>query len=206
MVCVGCEGGNARTPQLLLWFLVKGVVRQAWSSVLHVSVGYVGGWVGGWVGVRPPSLPGVMVRYGWSPCAEHRASTTTYANMLLHKGAVNIFIFLRFLLTENGFCMNPLFHPFLILLCQVLPGGGWGHLSVCGYAKILGGWVPELTPKPCFRPKIFSPSDEHVQQFKVCYCCTRKFYAMLCLEMPLHPPPPRETVGDHLPPMETVAH
>ena len=28
------------------------------------------------------------------------------------------------------------------------PGGGVGHLSVCGYAKILGGWVPELTPPP----------------------------------------------------------
>ena len=28
------------------------------------------------------------------------------------------------------------------------PGGGLGHLSVCGYAKILGGWVPELTPPP----------------------------------------------------------
>ena len=28
------------------------------------------------------------------------------------------------------------------------PGGGGGHLSVCGYAKILGGWVPELTPPP----------------------------------------------------------
>ena len=26
--------------------------------------------------------------------------------------------------------------------------GGGGHLSVCGYAKILGGWVPELTPPP----------------------------------------------------------
>ena len=27
--------------------------------------------------------------------------------------------------------------------------GGWvGHLSVCGYANILGGWVPELTPPP----------------------------------------------------------
>ena len=29
--------------------------------------------------------------------------------------------------------------------------GGWVggcHLSVCGYAKILGGWVPELTPRP----------------------------------------------------------
>ena len=25
---------------------------------------------------------------------------------------------------------------------------GWGHLAVCGYAKILGGWVPELTPPP----------------------------------------------------------
>ena len=28
------------------------------------------------------------------------------------------------------------------------PPGGVGHLSVCGYAKILGGWVPELTPPP----------------------------------------------------------
>ena len=28
------------------------------------------------------------------------------------------------------------------------PRGGVGHLSVCGYAKILGGWVPELTPPP----------------------------------------------------------
>ena len=28
------------------------------------------------------------------------------------------------------------------------PLGGVGHLSVCGYAKILGGWVPELNPPP----------------------------------------------------------
>ena len=28
------------------------------------------------------------------------------------------------------------------------PGGGVGHLSVCGYAKILGGWVPEPPPPP----------------------------------------------------------
>ena len=28
------------------------------------------------------------------------------------------------------------------------PLGGVGHLSVCGYAKILGGWVPKLTPPP----------------------------------------------------------
>ena len=28
------------------------------------------------------------------------------------------------------------------------PRGGVGHLLVCGYAKILGGWVPELTPPP----------------------------------------------------------
>ena len=28
------------------------------------------------------------------------------------------------------------------------PWGGVGHLSGCGYAKILGGWVPELTPPP----------------------------------------------------------
>ena len=28
------------------------------------------------------------------------------------------------------------------------PPGGGGHLSVYGYAKILGGWVPELTPPP----------------------------------------------------------
>ena len=30
--------------------------------------------------------------------------------------------------------------------CLTPPPGGGGHLSVCGYAKILGGWVPELTP------------------------------------------------------------
>ena len=35
-----------------------------------------------------------------------------------------------------GGCQNP---P---------PPRGGGHLSVCGYAKILGGWVPELTPPP----------------------------------------------------------
>ena len=73
MVCAGCEGGNARTPQL------------------HVSVGYVGGWVGGWV--------------GW---------------------------------WVGGWVSDP----------PPPPGGGVGHLSVCGYAKILGGWVPELTPPP----------------------------------------------------------
>ena len=28
------------------------------------------------------------------------------------------------------------------------PPGGVGHLSVCGYAKILGGWVPEFPPPP----------------------------------------------------------
>ena len=35
-------------------------------------------------------------------------------------------------------------------VCQTPPppGGGVGHLSDCGYAKILGGWVPELTPPP----------------------------------------------------------
>ena len=32
--------------------------------------------------------------------------------------------------------------------CLMAPGGWVGHLSVCGYAKILGGWVPELTPPP----------------------------------------------------------
>ena len=33
--------------------------------------------------------------------------------------------------------------------CQTPPPpGGGGHLSLCGYATILGGWVPELTPPP----------------------------------------------------------
>ena len=62
--------------------MVVHLCGKTWSSVLHVSIGYVGGWVGGWVSTPPP------------------------------------------------------------------PGGGVGHLSVCGYAKILGGWVPELTPPP----------------------------------------------------------
>ena len=40
------------------------------------------------------------------------------------------------------------------------PGGGVGHLSVCGYAKILGGWVPELTPPPLgwLNKTLFQPS------------------------------------------------
>ena len=60
VICVKCEGGNAKTPQLL--------------CLPHAHKG-ARGWVGG---------------------------------------------------------------------CQTRLGGG--HLSVCGYAKILGGWVPELTP------------------------------------------------------------
>ena len=72
VICFKCEGGNARTPQLLK-NLVFCIACLSW----------VRGWVGGWVSVRPPP-----------------------------------------------------------------PGGGVGHLSVCGYAKILGGWVPELTPPP----------------------------------------------------------
>ena len=69
VLCAGCGGGNARTPQFL--------------CLPHAHKGArMGGWVGGWVSAPPP------------------------------------------------------------------PGGGVGHLSVCGYAKILGGWVPELTPPP----------------------------------------------------------
>ena len=69
MLCAGCGGGNARTPQFL--------------CLPHAHKGArMDGWVGGWVSAPPP------------------------------------------------------------------PWGGVGHLSVCGYAKILGGWVPELTPPP----------------------------------------------------------
>ena len=79
VICVKCEGGNAKTPQLLcLPHAVKNLV------FCIACLSWVRGWVGGWVGVRPPPPP----------------------------------------------------------------GGGVGHLSVCGYAKILGGWVPELTPPP----------------------------------------------------------
>ena len=68
VLCAGCGGGNARTPQFL--------------CLPHAHKGArMGGWVGG---CQPPPPP-------W---------------------------------------------------------GGVGHLSVCGYAKILGGWVPELTPPP----------------------------------------------------------
>ena len=43
--------------------------------------------------------------------------------------------------------------------CQTPPPpGGGGHLSVCGYAKILGGWVPELTPPP---PPVVKQNPEH---------------------------------------------
>ena len=48
VICVKCEGGNAKTPQLLcLPHAHKGA-----------RLGYVGGWVGGWVGVRHPPTPG----------------------------------------------------------------------------------------------------------------------------------------------------
>ena len=48
--------------------------------------------------------------------------------------------------------------------CQTHPplGGGVGHLSVCGYAKILGGWVPELTPPPPRMAKQ-NPGTVHAQ-------------------------------------------
>ena len=39
------------------------------------------------------------------------------------------------------------------------PWGGVGHLSVCGYAKILGGWVPELTPPP---PRVAKQNPERL--------------------------------------------
>ena len=70
VICVKCEGGNAKTPQLLCLPHAHKGVRPCLT------------WVRGWVGVRPP------------------------------------------------------------------PPRGGGHLSVCGYAKILGGWVLELTSPP----------------------------------------------------------
>ena len=78
VVCAGCEGGNARTPQFLC------LVHLCEKLGLLYCMSQLGTWVGGWVS-DPPPPPG---------------------------------------------------------------GGGVGHLSVCGYAKILGGWVPELTPPP----------------------------------------------------------
>ena len=57
VVCAGCEGGNARTPQFLcLPHAHKGarmLCRLCWS--------WVRGWVGGWVGVRPPPGGGGFV-------------------------------------------------------------------------------------------------------------------------------------------------
>ena len=77
MLCAGCGGGNARTPQFL--------------CLPHAHKGArMGGWVGG---CQPPPPP----------------------------------------------------------------LGGGGHLSVCGYAKILGGWVPELTPPP---PRVAKQNPE----------------------------------------------
>ena len=46
--------------------------------------------------------------------------------------------------------------------CQTPPPGGGGHLSVCGYAKILGGWVPELAPPPPPRVAKQNPGQEVV--------------------------------------------
>ena len=79
VVCAGCDGGNARTPQFLC------LVHLCEKLGLLYCMSQLGTWVGGWVG---------------------------------------------------GFETPP------------RRGGGGGHLSVCGYAKILGGWVPELTPPP----------------------------------------------------------
>ena len=49
------------------------------------------------------------------------------------------------------------------------PWGGVGHLSVCGYAKILGGWVPELTPPP---PRVAkqNPGDDHLRDGAIQSC------------------------------------
>ena len=74
VICVKCEGGNTKTPQLLCLPHALGLLY---------CMSQLGTWVGGWVGG-----------------------------------------------------------------CQTPPPGGGGHLSVCGYAKTLGGWVPELTPPP----------------------------------------------------------
>ena len=52
-------------------------------------------------------------------------------------------------------------------------GGRVGHLSVCGYAKILGGWVPELTPPPGWLSKTLLPPS-----------------LSLSLSLSLSPPPP----------------
>ena len=50
VICVKCEGGNAKTPQLLcLPHAHKGA---------RLLAGLCCGWVGGWVGVRPPPPPG----------------------------------------------------------------------------------------------------------------------------------------------------
>ena len=47
VICVKCEGGNAKTPQLLC---------------LPHAHSWVRGWVGGWVGVRPPPGGGDICR------------------------------------------------------------------------------------------------------------------------------------------------
>ena len=56
MVCAGCEGGNARTPQFLcLPHAHKG------ARILCGLCRGVRGWVGGWVGVRPSGWVGVSI-------------------------------------------------------------------------------------------------------------------------------------------------
>ena len=47
------------------------------------------------------------------------------------------------------------------------PWGGVGHLSVCGYAKILGGWVPELTPPP---PRVAKQNPGHAMSELGFFC------------------------------------
>ena len=61
-------------------------------------------------------------------------------------------------------------------------GGGWGHLSVCGYAKILGGWVPELTPRPPPPPVVKQNPGANLLPTKFCHC---KFCTFLISPSPL---------------------
>ena len=95
-----------------------------------------GGWVGGsgrisgWVGVQPPPPQGGVGLCG-GPWVYRATSVKDLVFCIACLSWVRGWV--------GGWVSDPPPPP---------RGGGVGHLSVCGYAKILGGWVPELTPPP----------------------------------------------------------
>ena len=88
------------------------------------------GRISGWVGVQPPPPPPGWGGTLWGPLglSSHLCERLGLLYCMSQLGT--------WVRGWVGGCQTP---P---------PPPRVGHLSVCGYAKILGGWVPELTPPP----------------------------------------------------------